>query len=95
MEIKEEGSPNLLKAKKKVSRSGAHKTEDVCERNRRKLKEVGEMSAKPKSHHYRKTYDDDQALTNPTPSRHVEIASDTRNVTSLAHAHHTQGLGGN
>ena len=46
MEIKEEGRPNSLKAKTKVSRSGAHKTEDVCERNRRKLKEVGEMSAK-------------------------------------------------
>ena len=46
MEIKEEGSPNSLKAKKKVSRSGAHKTEDVYKRNRRKLKEVGEMSAK-------------------------------------------------
>ena len=95
MEIKEKGSPNSLKAKKKVSRSGAHKIEDVCERNRRKPKEVGEMSAKTKSHHYRKTYDGDQALTNPTPSRHMEIASDTRNVAALAHAHRTQGLGGN
>ena len=46
MEIKEEESPNSLKGKKKVSRLGAHKTEDVCERNRRKLKEVGEMSTK-------------------------------------------------
>ena len=46
MEIKEEGSPNSLKAKKKDSRLGAHKTEDVCERNSRKLKEVGEMSPK-------------------------------------------------
>ena len=46
MEIKEGGSSNSLKEKKKVSRSGAHKTEDVCERNRKKLKEVGEMSAK-------------------------------------------------
>ena len=43
---KEEGSPNLLKAKKKVSGSGAHKVEDVHRRNRGKLKEVGEMSAK-------------------------------------------------
>ena len=42
MEIKEEESPNSLKAKKKVSRSGAHMTEE----NIRKLKEVGEMSAK-------------------------------------------------
>ena len=48
MKIKEEGNPNSLKAKEKGSRSGAHKTEDVCGRNRRKLKEVGEMSAKTK-----------------------------------------------
>ena len=41
---KEEGSSNSLKAK--VSGSGAHKAEDVCGRNRRKLKEVGEMNAK-------------------------------------------------
>ena len=48
MKIKEEGNPNSLKVKEKVSRSGAHKTEDVCGRNRRKLKEVGEMNAKTK-----------------------------------------------
>ena len=95
MEIKEEGNPNSLKAKQKVSRLRAHKTEDVCERNRRKLKEVGEIAQKPKSHHYHKTYDGDQALTNLAPSKHMEIAFDTRNVTALAHAHCTQGLGGN
>ena len=49
---------------------------------------------KPKSHHYHKTNDGDQALTNPDPSRHVEIAPDARNVTALAHLHRTQGLGG-
>ena len=38
----------FAKSKEKVSGSRAHKTEDVYGRNRRKLKEVGEMSAKTK-----------------------------------------------
>ena len=85
----------IAESKEQVAGSEAHKTEEVYERNKRKLKRVGEISAKTNSHHYHKTYDGDQALTNPAPSRHVEIASDTRNVTALAHARHTQGLGGN
>ena len=48
LKTKGEGSPNSLTAKKKVTGSGAHKTEDVRERNKRKLKEVGEMSVKTK-----------------------------------------------
>ena len=84
----------IAESKEEVAGSEAHKTKEVYERNRRKLKGVGK-SRKPKSHHYRKTYDGDQALTNPAPSRHVEIASDTRNVPALAHARRAQGLGGN
>ena len=38
----------FAESKEEVSGSGAHKTEEVCERNRRKLKEVREMSAKTK-----------------------------------------------
>ena len=52
-----------------------------------------EKSAKTESHHYHKTYDGDKALTNPAPNRHVEVATDTRRVTALAHAFRTQGLG--
>ena len=55
---------------------------------------VKKQARKPKSHHYHETYDGDQALINPVPSRHVETATETRRVTALAHAFRTQGLGG-
>ena len=42
-----------------------------------------------------KTYDGDKALTELALSKHVEVASDSRNDTALAHAYRTQGLGGN
>ena len=45
-EDKERRKSELTKGKEKVSGLEAHKTEDVYERNKRKLKEVGEMSAK-------------------------------------------------
>ena len=41
-------TPGKVESKEEFSISGAHKTEEVCERNRRKLKEVGEVSAKTK-----------------------------------------------
>ena len=61
----------------------------------KKLKELEEMARKPKNHYYHKTYDDNKALTGPALSKHVEVASDSRNDTALTHAHRTQGLGGN
>ena len=53
------------------------------------------LARKPKRHHYHKANDDDEALTTPIPSRLVDVAPDARHVTALAHAHRTQGLGGN
>ena len=38
----------FAESKEEVAGSGAHKKEEVCERNRRKLKGVGEISAKTK-----------------------------------------------
>ena len=40
--------PRKVKSKEEVSRSGAHKTKEVYERNIKKLKGVGKMSAKTK-----------------------------------------------
>ena len=37
----------------------------------------------PKSHHYYKTYDGKQALTNPTPGGHMETATEARRITAL------------
>ena len=98
VDTKEKGNLNLLKSKEKASGSGEHKANgqrvsaEEAEGNWRKWEKGAQ---KPKSHHYHKTYDGDKALTNPTPNRHMEIASDTRSVIPLAHAHRTQGLGGN
>ena len=38
----------IAESKEEVAGSEAHKIEEVCERNRRKLKGVGEISAKTK-----------------------------------------------
>ena len=46
VDTKEKGSPNLLKSKGKASGSQGERSEGVCGRSRRKLKEVGERSAK-------------------------------------------------
>ena len=36
-----------------------HKTEEVCERDYKKLEGAGKRARKPKSHHYHKTYEGD------------------------------------
>ena len=38
----------IAESNEEVAGSKAHKTEEVCKRNRRKLKGVGEISAKTK-----------------------------------------------
>ena len=38
----------ITESKEEVVELEAHKTEEVCERNKRKLKKVGEISAKTK-----------------------------------------------
>ena len=58
-------------------------------------KEWEKLARKSKRHHYHKANDGDEALTTPVSSRHVDVAPDARHVTALAHAHRTQGLGGN
>ena len=96
--VQEKGNPNSLKSEEKTSGSGANKAKGQkvsAEEAEGNLKKWKRRARKPKSHHYHKTYDGDKALTNPTPDRHVEIATDTRRVTALAHAFRTQGLGGN
>ena len=93
MNVKEKETRTRRKTKRLQEQGNTRRTVRGC--FQKNLKEMEEVGAKMKSHHYHQTYDGDKALTKPALSKHVEVAPDSRNDTTLAHARRTQGLGGN
>ena len=95
MKSQEKTKYEITKNKEEDAGPKELKTEEVDERTEGNGGEYEKQARNPKSHRYCAMCDGDQALISPFPSRHVEIATVAGRITVLAHAIHTQGLGGN